>query len=61
MADWLGQASWLMQPLVDRITDHVTASAKIYDEDTPVPVQGHGRGDGSRTIVDLYPRKPTIE
>ena len=44
MADWLGQASWLLQPLVERIADHVMASVKLHADDTPVPVLAPGTG-----------------
>jgi len=42
MADMLGQISWLLQPLVDRIADHVMASVKLHGDDTPVPVLAPG-------------------
>jgi len=44
LADWLGQVSWLLQPLVDRIVDHVMASPKLHADDTPVPVLTPGTG-----------------
>jgi transposase len=44
MADWLGQASWLLQPLVDRIADHVMASVKLHADDTPSRCWRRGPG-----------------
>ncbi len=44
MADWVGRVSWLLQPLVERIRDHVFAAAKIHTDDTPVPVLAPGSG-----------------
>ena len=37
MADWVGQISWLLQPLVEHIRQHVFAADKIHTDDTPVP------------------------
>lgn len=44
MADWVGQVSWLLQPLVDHIRAHVFAADKIHTDDTPVPVLAPGTG-----------------
>jgi transposase/FtsZ-binding cell division protein ZapB len=44
MADWVGQVSWLLQPLVDHIRAHVFAADKIHTDDTPVPVLAPGSG-----------------
>ena len=44
MADWVGQVSWLLQPLVDHIRDHILAAAKIHTDDTPLPVLAPGTG-----------------
>jgi len=44
MADWVGQVSWLLQPLVDHIRSHVFAAAKIHTDDTTLPVLAPGNG-----------------
>lgn len=44
LADWVGQASSLLAPLVDVLADHVLAGAKLHADDTPVPVLCPGRG-----------------
>ncbi len=44
MADWIGRASMLMAPLVDRLRDHVFAGDRLHGDDTPVPVLEPGKG-----------------
>jgi transposase len=44
LADWVGQASALVRPLVEAIGDHMMASTKLHADDTPVPVLAPGRG-----------------
>lgn len=44
MADWIGRASTLMAPLVDRLRDHVLAADRLHGDDTPVPVLEPGKG-----------------
>lgn len=38
LCDWVGQAVWLLQPIVDGIRRHVFAAEKIHGDDTTVPV-----------------------
>ncbi len=56
MADWVGQVSWLLQPLVNRIRDHVFAAAKIHTDDTPVPVLAPGSGRTKTGRLWVYAR-----
>ena len=56
LADWLGQVSWLLQPLVDRIADHVMASPKLHADDTPVPVLAPGTGKTATGRLWVYLR-----
>jgi hypothetical protein len=56
LADWLGQVSWLLQPLIDRIADHVMASAKLHADDTPVPVLAPGTGKTATGRLWVYLR-----
>ena len=44
LSDWVGQAVWLLQPIVDGIRNHVFAAEKIHADDTPVPVLEPGLG-----------------
>ena len=38
LADWVGQAAFLLEPLAGAITRHVRAGAALHADDTPVPV-----------------------
>jgi transposase len=44
LADWVGAASKLLRPLVNEVSRHVTAAAKLHADDTPVPVLAPGHG-----------------
>ena len=44
LADWVGGASRLMQPLVEAIHRYVMRAAKLHADDTPVPVLAPGTG-----------------
>jgi transposase len=44
LADWVGSASELLDPLVTAIKDYVFKADKIHGDDTPVPVLCPGRG-----------------
>jgi transposase len=44
LADWVGRAAWLLEPVASRIGDYARAGPSIHADDTPVPVQDPGRG-----------------
>jgi len=44
LADWVGQAAWLLDPVVAAIRKHVFAAEEIHGDDTPVPVLAPGLG-----------------
>lgn len=44
LADWVGQTSALLRPLVDALERHVMAGDRLYADDTPVPVLAPGAG-----------------
>src|SRR6202023_3973969 len=44
LADWVGRAAWLVQPLVDAIGLYVCAGLVLHADDTTVPVLEPGRG-----------------
>jgi transposase len=44
LADWVGQAAFLLEPLAAAITRHVRGGAALHADDTPVPVLDPGRG-----------------
>ncbi len=44
LADWVGSAARLLDPLVQALARHVLAADKLHADDTPVPVLQPGRG-----------------
>jgi transposase len=60
LSDWVGQAVWLLQPIVEGIRRHVFAAEKIHGDDTPVPVlePGHGRTRTGRLWVYVRDDRP---
>lgn len=44
LANWVGHACWWLRPLHQRLLATVTSAAKIFVDDTPVPVLDPGRG-----------------
>src|SRR5467141_4468962 len=44
LAQWVGAATALMQPLVDALGAYVLAAEKLHADDTPVPVLAPGTG-----------------
>ena len=68
LADWVGQCSTLLRPLVEALNRYVLAGAKIHADDTPVPVLAPGEGKTktgrlwpyvpvSYTHLDVYKRQ----
>ena len=56
LADWVGQVSWLLQPLVEAIGAHIMASIKVHADDTPVRVQAPGTGKTKTGRLWVYVR-----
>jgi transposase len=44
MADWIGKASTLLEPLLAKIREHVFAGHRVHGDDTPVPVLEPSKG-----------------
>jgi transposase len=44
LADWVGRAAWLLEPVALRIGDYARAGPTLHADDTPIPVQDPGRG-----------------
>jgi hypothetical protein len=44
LADWVGQASFLLQPLTELIGKHVLAGNKVHADDTTAPTLSPGKG-----------------
>jgi transposase len=56
LCDWVGQAAWLLDPLVVGIQRHVFAAAKIHGDDTTVPVLTPGLGQTKTGRLWVYVR-----
>jgi transposase len=56
LADWVGQSSALLRPLVDALRVHVLAGHKLHADDTPVPVLCPGRGTTKQGRLWTYVR-----
>jgi hypothetical protein len=44
LADWVGSASALLEPLNEALRKHVMSAVKLHADDTPVPVLEPGKG-----------------
>jgi transposase len=44
LADWVGDCSSLLEPLVETLHRHVMSTGKLHADDTPVPVLAPGNG-----------------
>ena len=60
LCDWVGQAAWLLDPIVAAIRAHVFAAEKIHGDDTTVPVlvPGLGRTRTGRLWVYVRDDRP---
>lgn len=56
LADWVGSASGLLEPLVGAIRAHVLSAEKLHADDTPVPVLCPGRGTTRQGRLWTYVR-----
>jgi transposase len=56
LADWVGQCSALLRPLVNALSQHVLAGSKLHADDTPVPVLCPGRGTTKQGRLWAYVR-----
>lgn len=56
LADWVGQCSVLLTPLINRLSDYVLAAGKLHADDTPVPVLMPGRGTTKQGRLWTYVR-----
>jgi transposase len=56
LADWVGQSSALLAPLVEALAEHVLAGSKLHADDTPVPVLCPGRGTTKQGRLWTYVR-----
>lgn len=56
LADWVGQSSALLRPLVDTLRLYVLGGSKLHADDTPVPVLCPGRGTTKQGRLWTYVR-----
>ncbi len=56
LCDWVGQAAWLLQPIVEGIKRHVFAAEKLHGDDTTVPVLSPGLGRTKTGRLWVYAR-----
>ncbi len=56
LCDWVGQAAWLLDPIVAAIRQHVFAAEKIHGDDTTVPVLAPGLGRTRTGRLWIYVR-----
>lgn len=56
MADWVGRASALMEPLIEALGRHAFAGGVIHGDDTPVPVLEPGAGKTKTGRLWVYVR-----
>lgn len=56
LADWVGQCSALLAPLIDSLSDYVLSAQKLHADDTPVPVLYPGRGTTKQGRLWTYVR-----
>ena len=56
LSDWVGQAAWLLDPVVGGIRQHVFAAEKIHGDDTTVPVLTPGLGRTKTGRLWVYVR-----
>lgn len=56
LAEWVGAASALMQPLLDALGAYVLATEKLHADDTPVPVLAPGTGKTKQGRLWVYVR-----
>jgi transposase len=56
LANWVGGAAWWLEPLRDRLAEHVFSSQKLFADDTPLPVLDPGRGRTRTGRLWVYAR-----
>jgi transposase len=56
LANWVGGACWWLEPLQQKLAEHVFASSKLFADDTPIPVLDPGRGRTKTGRLWVYAR-----
>ena len=56
LADWVGRAAALLEPVHGRLLDHLNSSAKLFADETTAPVLDPGRGRTNTGQLWAYAR-----
>jgi transposase len=56
LANWVGGACWWLEPLQQRMAEHLFTSTKLFVDDTPIPVLDPGRGRTKTGRLWVYAR-----
>jgi transposase len=56
LANWVGGATWWLEPLRAKMAEHVFASGKLFADDTTIPVLDPGRGRTRTGRLWVYAR-----
>jgi len=56
LADWVGRAAFLLRPVQARLLDNLKASAKLFADETTLPVLDPGRGRAKTGQLWAYAR-----
>jgi transposase len=56
LADWVGQAAFLLRPVHERLLDRLKASSKLFADETTAPVLDPGRGRTKTGQLFAYAR-----
>jgi transposase len=56
LANWVGGACWWLEPLQQKLAEHIFASKKLFADDTPIPVLDPGRGRTKTGRLWVYAR-----
>ncbi|MGA8135377.1 IS66 family transposase [Pseudomonas gingeri] len=56
LADWVGQSSQLLSPLIDALEQHVMSGHKVHADDTPIGVLAPGNGKTKTARLWTYVR-----
>ncbi len=56
LAGWVGHACWWLKPLYERLRLHLLSSAKLYADETRLPVLDPGRGKTRTAQLWAYAR-----
>jgi len=59
LATWTGRSAWLLEPVRDAIHAHVLEGARVFGDDTPLPVLEPGRGKTKTGYLWAYARDDT--